>query len=283
MSNFIADRICFYSSMFRGRSSAVEIINCAADFNVGGVELMSFCDELKTPDMQMARKLGAMARERGLALPCFSVAVNLAGDDRDARFEWLRGYAEICSELEIPYLHHTIIPGLNPAALASGLESEIKRGIEMALRMNECAATLGVKTIVEDQGFAFNGVGGFGALRSASGGRIGTLLDIGNIMFVDERAEDFGRAYADSIVHVHIKDYKILDTPPADPENRAYTSRGGKYILPAEIGTADVNLPAVAAILRDVDYKGYFAMEFERVKDMAEVERVLGRMSAIFS
>ena len=283
MSNFIAERICFYSSMFRGRSSAVEIMNCAADFGVGGIELMSFCDELKTPDMQTARRLGGMARERGLVLPCFSVGVNLVGDNRAEQLERLRGYAEICSELEIPYLHHTVIPGLSYAALAGDLEAMTALGIEQAIRINEYAATLGVRTVLEDQGFVFNGVGGFGRVIAASGGRIGTLLDVGNIMFVDERAEDFGRAYADSIVHVHIKDYRILDTPPTDPDPRPYVSRGGRYILPAEIGTADVNLTAVAQVLRDADYKGYFAMEFERVKDMTEVERVLGRMSTIFA
>ena len=283
MSNFIADRICFYSSMFSGRSSAEQIIRCASDFGVAGVELMSFCDELKTPDMQTARRLGGMARERGLVLPCFSVGVNLVGDDRAERLAWLRGYAEICSELEIPYLHHTVISGLNPDLVLSDAESKIAIGIESALLMNEYAATLGVKTIVEDQGFVFNGVSGFGRLYTAAEGRIGTLLDVGNIMFVDERAEDFGRAYADSLCHVHIKDYQILDTPPADPQLHAYKTLGGRYLLPAEIGTADVNLAAVGALLRDSGYQGYFGMEFERVKDLTEVARVLDRMRTHFS
>lgn len=279
MTNVINERICFYSSMFRGRSSAEEIINCAKKYGVAGVELMSFCDELRTPDRAEARRLARIAGDGGLVLPCFSVGVDLTGDDREERFAWLRGYAEICSDLEIPYLHHTVASALDPTVATRNIGERVKRGIEMAIRMNEYAATLGVSTIVEDQGFVFNGVSGFDLLYSAAGGRIGTLLDVGNIMFVDERAEDFGRAYSDSIRHVHLKDYKILDTPPTE---RAYTTLGGRYLLPVEIGTGDVDLRAVARALSDANYGGYLAVEFERVQDLSEVDRVLAHLASVF-
>ena len=52
MSNFIAERVCFYSSMFPHSSSAYEISALADKLGAAGVELMNFCTELKTPDMK---------------------------------------------------------------------------------------------------------------------------------------------------------------------------------------------------------------------------------------
>ena len=47
MKNIVRDKICFYNSVYQGRSSAFEIADFAAKNGVGGVELMSFCDELR--------------------------------------------------------------------------------------------------------------------------------------------------------------------------------------------------------------------------------------------
>ena len=63
------EKICFYSSMYPGVSSAEMIINCAEKFEVGGVELMNFCQELSTPDRAVARALGKRAKERDLCFP----------------------------------------------------------------------------------------------------------------------------------------------------------------------------------------------------------------------
>ena len=93
--------------MYRGRSSSYEIIDCAERFEVGGVELMNFSTELSTPDIKIAKEIGKYARARGLSLPCFSVGIDAIANPEESA-KRLRGYAEICSELEIPYLHHTI-------------------------------------------------------------------------------------------------------------------------------------------------------------------------------
>ena len=101
IKDFIRERICFYSSMFPHSSSAYEISALADKLGAAGVELMNFCTELKTPDMKVAREIGAYLRERNLTIPCFSCGINLVKDDGGASMKNLRGYADICAELGI--------------------------------------------------------------------------------------------------------------------------------------------------------------------------------------
>ena len=113
----------------------------------------------------------------------------------------------------------------------------------------------------------------------AANGKLGTVLDVGNINFVDELAEDFCAAFIDNICHVHIKDYKITDEPIGAVQ---FKSAGGKYITSCEFGLGDINLPAVAKQLADHGYNGFYALEFDGTSDDGEVDRVLERMYNIF-
>ena len=111
-------RICFYTSMFKGRSSAQEIAECAVKKGVGAVELMNFSDEFKTPSLSEAKRIGKYARENSLSLPCFSVAVDfLVEEKRRDSLDYLKAYADLAAYLEIPYLHHTLITCFDPTGL----------------------------------------------------------------------------------------------------------------------------------------------------------------------
>lgn len=276
MKDFIREKVCFYSSMFPGRSSAWEIARYAAKRGAAGVELMGFCDELRTPDMKTAREIGDFAKANGLALPCFSAGINFAAGDAREKIERMKGYVDICEALEIPYFHHTVVLSLEKPA---DFDAAAKIGIEATAEINEYAARHGVKTIIEDQGFVFNGVKNYSLLIDGVKGDLGTLLDVGNIMFVDERAEDFLDAYAEKTVHVHIKDYKLTKTPLAPS---SYKTLAENYLTACEIGTGDINFEKIADGLRKINYGGYYSMEFENVSGEDEIDRVLERMYSWF-
>ena len=94
MTDFIREKVCFYSSVLKGQNSSWQIARSAAAHGVVGLELMNFSDELKTPDMKAAKEIGAFAKSLGLALPCFSCGVNFA-EDTKARVENVKRYADI--------------------------------------------------------------------------------------------------------------------------------------------------------------------------------------------
>ena len=281
MSLIEKDRICFYTSMFKGRSSAWEIAEFAVKKRAGGLELMNFCEELKTPNLSEALKIGKYARENNLSLPCFSVGVDFYADEqRREQIAYVKAYADICAALEIPYLHHTTITHLDPQKLQKPLDELITTSAEAALEINEYAASLGVRTIVEDQGFVVNGVESYQRFLKATDNRVGTLLDVGNIMMLDECAEDFFRVFANRTKHVHIKDYQLTDSPTSGV---CYKTRAGKYLTDCEMGLGDISLRDTVAAIEASGYTGYYSLEFSNVKNESEVDRVLERMEKGFA
>lgn len=259
IKDFIRERICFYSSMYPNRSSAYEIAALADKLGAAGVELMNFCSELGTPDMKVAREIGSYLRARNLTIPCFSCGINLVGDKARENMEKLFGYAEICAELGIPYLHHTVAPGLALSALDSSIDEIFEKGVMQVLTINEYAARLGVKTVIEDQAFVFNGVENYRRLLDRTEGRIATVLDTGNIFFVNETPENFAKAFKDTIVHVHLKEYKYL--PESSSERYDYVNVDGKRFVGCRMGEGPVDFDDISRTLRSVGYKGYYSLE----------------------
>jgi sugar phosphate isomerase/epimerase len=258
--------------MFDGRSSAFEIAREAVRWGVGGLELMNFCDELQEPDMKAAKEIGKFARGAGLALPCFSVGIHLCSECNHAQIERLKAYVDICSELEIPYLHHTLDTSLDPSVLDSPLDTIMRVATEAAVEVSEYAASKGVRTIVEDMGFLVNGIENYTRFRNGTGGAIGVLLDVGNIMFVDETSEDFCARFVHEIDHVHIKDYHLTDTPIAPT---SYRTKKGMYLTDAPIGLGDINIGRTISILEEGGYRGHYSLEFSGSQTDGEIERVL--------
>ena len=270
------ERLCLYSSIDPSRSSSREIIRAAYGLGVGGVELMSFCEELSTPDISVARELGDMARGYGLKIPCFSVFADIENKG-EGEIERLSRYAEICAELSIPYFHHTVAPDLSAySASDDEREQRFLRSLDSLLCFDEFVSSLGVKILIEDQGFMLNGARNCRRICDASGGRIGILADIGNIFFVDETPEQLLNEVGDFVRHVHVKDYTITDSKIDGKRN--CVTLGGRIMNDAEIGTGDVNVAYSLSLLERIGYGGMYSLEFAKVKD-GEVERVIRRIT----
>lgn len=266
------ERLCLYSSPVSGHSCAREIITIAAELGITGVELMNFCDELGTPDIKVAKEIGALARKKGLSLPCFSVGIDIIPDPVE-KMKMLRGYAKICSELEIPYLHHTIALDYKCGRLDDAeRERRFNTGAACALELADFCAPLGVRTLIEEQGFVFNGAAACNRLIEMSGERIGIVADVGNILFADEDPADFIRAMKGRVCHAHVKDYSL------SPVGFGYKTAEGRMIYDCEIGTGCIDLDGVGRAFRDIGYTGMYALEFAAPKDMDEVRRVISRL-----
>lgn len=277
MNDFIREKICFYSSVLKGQNSSFGIVRSAIEHGVAGVELMNFSDELKTPDMKVAKEIGALAKSNGLALPCFSCGVNFAKDTAD-NLERIKRYADICSELEIPYLHHTLIMMWDGEDQLKRIPSLMDIAVESALEINDYAASKGVKTLVEDQGYVVNGVERYGEFMKRTDGRIGVLLDFGNIMFMDETAVDFYAAFPD-VKQIHVKDFTISDAPK---KNNGHKTVSGKYLDYCDFGEGDVDMKALANMLKQNGYDGYYSIEFLPYNNDGEIRSMLSKLSSTF-
>ena len=277
MSDFIREKLCFYSSMLKGENSSFQIMRYAAKRGVAGVELMNFSDELKIPDMAVAKELGKLAKNEGLALPCFSCGVNFA-EDTKARIENIKRYADICSELEIPYLHHTLILTFDREYVLGRIPELMDIAVEAALEVNDYAAKIGVQTVVEDQGFVVNGVTRYSEFMKKTDAKIGVLLDFGNIMFVDEKPEDFYAAFPD-VKQIHIKDYK-LSSEPVTP--KSHKTAAGNYLTDCDFGDGVIAMDKLADMLKKNNYCGYYSLEFQPKNNDEEVTVMLAKVAKTF-
>ena len=177
LKDFVREKICFYSPVL-GINSFNGLIGLAKEQGVRGVEFLNY-GEMTTPDMAAARELGRLAREGGLLIPCFSVGLNLVGEDRKEKIADVKRYAEICSELEIPYLHHTVALKFSKPYDVAGMGRNFALGVEATQEIAEYANRLGVKTVLEDQAFIVNGVQGYSRFREAAKNCFDVLLEMG--------------------------------------------------------------------------------------------------------
>lgn len=252
---------CLYMPPLTTIGSYREMVDYAAAHSIRYLETLNILD-LSTPDLQVARDLKAYADSKGISFPCVSVGLSLVDDDREEAIETVKRYADIAKILGSPYLHHTIALNFSePQKIADNFEVYYQRGIEAVRKIFDYAATLGIRTIYEDQGFLFNGCKNFSRFLQEVDRNVGVVADFGNIQFVDEHVEDFIQKFADRIVHVHAKDYIVTDGTSREIRSGEYTSKGGNYLQGCLIGEGSIHTEDAFQALQAIGYKGFVALE----------------------
>lgn len=256
-----------------------EGIEKAADYakslGFSSVEFFEFIGKNWTecvPSTEDAKRMRAVLESRGLSTACYSIAVGLyeegmTSDTVTAAEKKLMQYAERAAALGCPYLHHTLTIDVERFLTE---ETALKYIVPAAIRVAKYAHSLGVTCIYEDQGPFFNGVEGFGKFFYAVKAEcpwVGVCGDVGNTLFADACPEDFFRAYAHEMKHVHIKDYIRADERG---EGAGWSpSLGGKWLKETVIGQGVIDQDACLAELRRVGYTGAFGFENNHEEDYA--------------
>jgi len=279
-------KFCLYMPPLSSIGSYREMVDYAAEHNIKYLETLNILD-LSTPDLQVAKDLKAYADSKGITFPCVSVGISLVDEDRKAAVETLKRYADIAKILGSPYLHHTIALNFSdPAYIAENFQLFYNRGLEAVREVFDYAASIGIRTIYEDQGFVFNGKVTFARFLKDVDRNVGVVADFGNIQFVDEDVEDFIAAVQDRIVHVHVKDYLVTPGGTREKLPGEYTSRGGNYLRGCLIGKGSVHTDLAFQALAAMGYKGYVALEGDPIgpdeeasfcKNLQTVEQYISR------
>ena len=252
---------CLYMPPVSTIRTYQEMVDYAVAHGISKLETLNILD-LSSPNLQIARNLKAYADSKGISFPCVSVGLSLVDDDRAQRIEEMKRYADIAKILGSPYLHHTLALNFSePEKITENFELYYQRGIEAVREVFDYAASLGIRTIYEDQGFVFNGKKTFARFLQEVDRNVGIVADFGNIQFVDENVEDFIPAFADRIVHVHVKDYIVTDGSSRPIEDGEYVSKGGNYLKPCLVGQGSVHTDVAFGALKAIGYHGVVALE----------------------
>ncbi len=217
-------------------------------------------------DTKKAAELARVFAERGLGFACYSVGTCL-WQNPEAERELL-AHAEIAAALGSPYLHHTLLSWLRLPACPPGPDDAIAYAAEAAVRVANAARPLGITCLYEDQGLYCNGVEGFGRFYyevKRVCPNVGVCGDMGNALFAGTEPEDFFRAFASEIRHVHVKDY-LRKTAVQQPGRYWLPVENGKnsgWVRPTIVGDGTINFAACMEVLRSVGYDGVYALELE--------------------
>lgn len=250
-----------------GFASWTQAVDYVASLGVAGIEPYPMA-ELKTPDRAAARRVADYAREKGLHMPCFSTAAHMTGEKAPSEIERLCGYADVCAEMGVAYLHHTLIPKLEPAGVPRDMDAAIDEAAENARVVFDYAQSVGVQCVYEDQGYCVNGIRRFEYFLHALDRPAGVVADLGNILFVGERAQDFVGRFAPFVRHVHVKDYLFKDGRMDYPGDRWFKARGGDYLRGTVIGHGVIPFRRVMAQLIEAGYDGWYSMEYDGLEDI---------------
>ena len=211
-----------------------------------------------------------LARQ-GLSVACYSVGINLwqkgmTSDTVTPMEEILYYHARLAAALGSPFLHHTLLLGVDKRALT--MDEALSLLVPVAIRVAKYAKTLGITCIYEGQGMYFNGTDGFDAFYSAVKQEcpyVGVCGDVGNPLFVDESPLPFFQRFAGDIVHVHVKDYVRAAVRGEEPDWAE--TRDGDWLRETVIGRGCVPLADCLSVLRATGYKGAFALENNHAED----------------
>lgn len=250
-----------YSKMAEQGMSSLEMVDMAKQQGFVAFEPYPFGD-LQTVDA--ALKLGKKVREAGMVLSCFSTDVELIGPKASENVERMKLYIEMAKAMGSPYFHHTIHPQIEVTAADTvvfhdAVSEVVPRLKELCLYAEE----RGVTCLYEEQGLIFNGVAPIRRLAEEMRDvPYGLVLDSGNILFVDEKPEEYLGVFANKIKHFHLKDYYLKSGNQNDPGEGWLVTRRGDYLRDAIPGHGAVNYMQLMRMIHRIGYDGYFSLEY---------------------
>lgn len=256
-------KLALYFPPYPRVKSYYELIDMAADYHMETIE--GFCHmELADPDIEAATRIREYADKKGIGFCCFSLYANIVGENAELYVERMKAYADVAAVLGSPYLHHTIAPFADPAKMdAEALEEVFQLGLKGVREIYDYAATLGIRAVYEDQGLVFNGLENFTRFINEVDRNVGVVADFGNIYQTDERVGPFIERFADRIVHVHLKDMKLISP---DSKNGFPTLRGDRVEI-TEIGDGSVDFAGCIRLLKEIGYNAYYSLEYTAPTD----------------
>lgn len=256
-------KVCFYATPFPKVKSYKEMIDLACEYGMTAVE--GFCRfEFEEPDIAKAYEIREYADSKNIKFSCFSVFCNLVGEDSTEQIRRLKKFVDVCAVLGSPYIHHTIACELEePDKVLPFSEEFFKKGVSAVREIYDYAEKLGIRAIYEEQGYLFNGIERFGRFLREVDRNIGVVADFGNIHHVDEEITDFIKLAGDKICHVHIKDVMVAP----EQHGGGFKTSKGNYMHEAFLGEGCVKFHEGMKLLKDLGYKGYYALEYGAPED----------------
>ena len=247
------------------------VIDKVADFGFEGIDFTLDGDWTENLDVEVAKKVGEYAREKGLVIAASSCGANfLQGSNGVLQDEVdrLKRFIDFSAALGSPKMRHDVANGFKDRKYALGYDVALPRLAEGVRRLTVYAEQKGVKTMTENHGYYSQDSARVSKLiDTVNHPNFGALVDIGNFMCADEETNKAVGIMAPYAFHVHAKDFHFKSGMDVNPGEGWFVTRGGNYLRGAIIGHGDAKVFQSIRILKRAGYDGYCSIEFEGMED----------------
>jgi len=215
-------------------------------------------------DAEMLGRIRAASGKTGIPVSGICIGANFIGTDpadRRAQIDRVKGYVDLCNELEVRFLRHDVVHWGNRSSDTPEFEREFAGIAEACHEIASHAHSRGVTTSVEDHGFFMNSSERIKRLLHAVGlPSFKLTVDVGNFLCVDEDPLMGTRASIAHASFVHFKDFYVRRSEPGPGWLKTY---GGQYIRGSVFGYGDLETQAIAETVVSSGYDGFVSLEYE--------------------
>lgn len=262
----------FNRLLVSGEANQFDLVRMTAELGFDAIEFAGITPHDGSTPLAYAAKLKALCAEHGLEIASYTIAADLltgSGGDTEKEVQRLKAEADIAHALGAKRMRHDATSGYAEGARGFRSFDDALEILAPACReLSLYAATLGVRTMVENHGYFAQDSRRVEKLVSAVAcDNFGCLCDIGNFLCADEDPVTAVGRVAPYAFHVHIKDFHVKSGDGPDPGEGFFPSRGGNYLRGAIVGHGVVPVAQCLRVLSRAGYDGFVSIEFEGLED----------------
>ena len=260
-----------------GAMTMEDTISKAKEQGFDVIELLDIWRQ--APDCKDPHALAAELRDEavsvGIKLSAYTVAADFlrgSGGDTVKEVERIKQAVDLAAVLGVPAMRHDASYGF-PADYdgTRSFDSVLPRLRDACREITEYAAEKGVRTMVENHGrFCQDSRRVEKLVVAVDHPNFGVLIDIGNFVCVDEDNSVAVGRLAPYAFHCHVKDFHLKPGTGVFPGTGWNVSRGGNFWRGAIIGHGNVPLLSCLRALKQSNYDGVLAIEFEGMEDVLQ-------------
>ncbi len=262
-----------FKSLLKTESMALtQCVDSAKELGFDAIDFTELAPQEGMTPLELAKALRRRAEDVGIEILNYTVGADFltgSGGDIGKEIERVKGQVDIAAELGVNLMRHDASSGFPASESAyKSFDDALPRLAQGCFQVSEYAATLGIKTMVENHGFFCQDSHRVQRLISKTAHtNFGWLVDIGNFLCADEDPVKAVAIAAAHAFYVHAKDFHVKSGMLPSPGQGFFRSRSGNYLRGSIIGHGNVPVLQCLSILFKAGYSGPVSVEFEGIEN----------------
>ena len=253
-----------------GKLDYITTMEKAHEMGFEAIEYIDLPGGSHEKECELAAVLRARADELGMDINAHTVSANLYQGSEEAdkyEVERIKRKLDVAAILGAKVLRHDACWNIPKTGNVRSFDAMLPTIAKNAREITEYAATLGIKTCVENHGKLCQDPDRVERLFNAvESDNFGLLCDMGNFLCADADPILSVAVAAPYAFHVHAKDF-LFKPGELDCPDGFFTTLGGNHIRGTILGHGVVPIRSCITALKRVGYDAYVSLEFEGMEE----------------